>query len=852
MKTFNQNFSAVKDAAKSSPVTLMVLHLGSGDLNASDRDIDTVDGPAFTGLVTSWGEFTMPASGPSGFRMPEATVELHNAGPGPLSASLEAGVPENTLVDVYQWFEGIPYADKEPIGRFVISSPLVYTGETVRIKLTGSAVTKNTQTGHVITRQEYPDADPDAVGRCENIVYGRVEGLACHPVSAGAATTLAAGVDEYQTDGISLSLAVDEAPMPVSGTLQMGAEKISYTGISGRTLTGVTRGVSGTSPQPHKKGSVAFQLKDSYEYLVAGHPVRSIGEVYVDGVRVASGVTRLPDDSGKAKLVFSEKFTLEKSVDLDIDEGSHEHTCTSWSGEGTQSIEYGAYRWAPTAAPGWTAGEHTGNAFKDADGHYFLIYDNTATKLFLAGIHGQTVKSGTYTGTIIRTQVDPLYQDTFSSSFNGPPVGLPTALCDGNWNSYCSLQVDSGYIITTRSAPVSDKGIIVGAKLAGTYGHSGSSFDPVARSIISGGAFTGQQVYGGGPSVQTVRTATTLTKGSPCVWSDFAGMTLKAMNTGSGAAAYWEHWVEVFYIPYGGGASPASGVSLKGNSAADVVVGGQVCCDVEGYADDVYGTYTGTTGALIENPADVVRHFMSVQMGMGPDEFDGSFEAARQELAGLVPGGYRLAGAVRAQADALDLLESLSFQSRLSIAHDGFTARVRVLPGSAAGSARLITPSMIRLGSLRVTRTGRDEVINRLPVHYMRDLSKDGAQATSYLEVADASELYPSDGDPVSVALYGGRSPARPFAFGFVRDGAMAVHLRDFYITAYKDAARRVEFSCFLDSMGLEPGDLVELEGALPVPGLEGAVFVVEDVSFRPGSLKSGRPDEVSVRAREV
>ncbi len=844
MKTLNPDFAAAAASPPARPVTLAVFHFPSGDVFVSDRSVAPEGGPVFEPLVVSWGEITAVSKGAFGLIMPETSIRISNSGTMPFVSLLESAVPEQTEVDLYQWFEGIPYSDREQIGRFVISSPAGYESGHVELSLVCSVVRNNRIVGRTINRDDYPEADPDAVGRTANIIYGSVEGVFCPAVSAGGATTLSADIDSAQTAGIILSQAPAETPLPASGTLQVGRERIAYTGITSNTLTGVTRGADGTSASSHRMGDTAYEVRSEYEYLVAGHPVKSIGGVYVGGVRVESGVTRLADDSGVARLVFSEKFSLEKSVDLGVDEGSHEHSGYLWTGSGSKS---GTYRWTASTNPGWTTGEHVGRAFVDSAGNYFYIKANGNNYLDVASIHGKTLAAGTYPGAIIRTQVEPLYQDTLSSYFNAPASGDPSSLSDKSWNGFCTIQVSTGYIKTTRSAPVSDKGIIVGAKLCGTYGNSEISTGTGCRSEFEGGPFSGQYVTGGGASVQTVRTVDTLAKGADCIWSDFAGNVIKATYTGSTSGSYWEHWIEVYYIPFSSGASPATGVRLTGDSAADFVVGGTVTCDVEGYADDASGSYTGTPGALIENPADVARHFMQTWLELDAYGFDLSFNTARATLAGL---GYSFAGVINSPVDGMELLDSFCAQARMGLSHDGFTAKAWVTDDAPPVPARVITPAAIKCGCLKISRTGREEVINRLSVHYKKDLSVDGT--SRFMEVADSSAAYPSTGDPASVLIYGPKSPRRPFSLGFVRDGQTAYSLRDFYITRYKDAVRRVGFTVFLDNIDLEPGDAIGLDWNSGGIDLSGSVFEVEKVSLRPGGLACGRPDELSVQAREV
>jgi hypothetical protein len=685
------------------------------------------------------------------------------------------------------------------------------------------------------------------IGQTENIIYGRVEGVRCHAVNAGAATTLSTDIDDVQTEGIELSLAPDETPMPSPGTLQIGREKISYTGISGNVLTGVTRGVSGTSCHSHKVGDTAYEVRQFYEFLVAGHAVGSIGDVYVGGVRVETGVTRLTETDGVAKLVLDNKFTLEKSVSLDVDEGSHEHSGSVWTGPGTRTS---STRWTASTGPGWTNGEHIGKAFRDSAGNYFYIKANGQNYLDLASLHGQTAASGSYEGAILRTQIEPLFQDTLSAYYNAPASGSPAVLCDQNWNGYCTIQTSTGYIKTTRSAVVQDMGTIVGAKLCGTYGNSGSAYGVGTRTEFDSGPFLGQYIAGGGTSVQTVRTADTLTKNTPCSWQDFNGSVLKARYTGSSnAGAFWEHWIEIYYVPYSSGASPATGVALMGDSAADFVIGGTVTCYVEGYTDDFQGSFTGTPYAVIENPADVVKHFMANYLDVSLDEFGSSFDTARTILSGLIPGGYTLAGVIDKPVDGLDLVSSLSAQSRLKVSHDGFISTAAVTASIPEIPDRLIEADMVKSGSFKVSRTGREEVVNILAIHYKKDQSN---TSPHFLEVVNLSLAYPSGGDSISVSTYGARGPRRPFALNFVRDTKVASDLRDFIITRYKDAVRRVEFVVFMDNADLEAGDLIGFDWNPHGISISGALFEVEDVSLMPGGFASGRMDEVRVLVREV
>ena len=847
MKTLNLDFISYKDAPSSAPCLLAVFHFSAGDVFVSDRSVTPPGGPAFQGLVTSWGRLESPGHGLFEIAPAQMKVEMANSGAPPFSSYLEAGIAEDTKAELFLWFEGLDYSKKEPVGRFVIGSPVKYSEGSVSLVLVNAFTRNNRLVGRKISRDDYPGADPDAIGRAENIIYGSPRNVPCQAVVAGAASTLVSDITDYQTAGIELSLPADGLSFPASGTLQIGNEKLSYTGISGRVLAGVTRGASGSVAVAHKKGAAAFEVRSDFTYLVAGHPVKGIGDIYVGGVRVLSGATRLTVSGGKAKVVLDSRFTLEKAVSLDVSQGSHSHSSPSWAGAGSWTS---ASRWTAAVNPGWTVNQWVNYAFMDADSHYFLITGNGANYVDIAIMNiSIALKTGSYTGTIFQTQVTNVFQDTESgsgSAFAGSTVG---ALNDGSNDVWGGCAVSGAYIDTARSFAVSDKGRIIGVKLCTTIGHP--TYNGTGRSAVqSAGAFNGQSVQGGGTAKTSYKTAGSMTKAGEATWSDIAGVSLRFTWSGGNAALGWEHWLEVYYVPHAGGASPATGVALSGNSAADIVVGGPVTCDVDGYADDVYGTCTGTPGAVIENPADVFRHFLMTYMEVPGSGIDASFADARNSLSLAIPGGYSFAGVIDRQAGGFAVLEDLSRQSRLKLLHDGYTAKLKLISNAPAVDKPVSAPNIKKSG-LSLSRTEEDEIINSLDIHYIRDWARPSS-SVNYLGIAGSSAAYPASGDPASVAAHGQRFPAKPFLFGFVRDAAMASDMRDFYIARYKDRKRRVLLDLFLDCFELEEGDVIGVDYSSPALSTTGTKFIVERSVHVPGSLKENRADGMIIQAREL
>ena len=95
-------------------------------------------------------------------------------------------------------------------------------------------------------------------------------------VSGEATTTLVGSINAVQTTGIQLT---DASQFPDSGTnyVQINNEEISYTGISGSTLTGVTRGVRNTTAAIHTTGDT---ITNSSDYIGWGEAAS--GDFVVD------------------------------------------------------------------------------------------------------------------------------------------------------------------------------------------------------------------------------------------------------------------------------------------------------------------------------------------------------------------------------------------------------------------------------------------------------------------------------------------------------------------------------------------------------------------------------------------
>ena len=75
--------------------------------------------------------------------------------------------------------------------------------------------------------------------------------------------TLHTGVDAKSADindSVTTIPVINSNPFTSSGTVQIGDEKITYTGVDGTNLTGCTRGAASTSAASHSSGDTVQQI----------------------------------------------------------------------------------------------------------------------------------------------------------------------------------------------------------------------------------------------------------------------------------------------------------------------------------------------------------------------------------------------------------------------------------------------------------------------------------------------------------------------------------------------------------------------------------------------------------------
>lgn len=480
----------------------------------------------------------------------------------------------------------------------------------------------------IITKADYPNADPDDLNKVINTIYGSVEQVKCHAIAAGGVDYLSEDITSGQT---SFQLS-DASEFPAGAiTIQIESEQIRGS-FSGNTFAVTTRGYNSTTAAAHDKGMSAYEVKTEYVYLVAGHPVKTIGDIYVDGVRQLSGFTKYTGQSGsehgsypgKAIVVFTAKPVIEKQVNLAADDTinvsnpSHAHAASlSYATLYMEDYVLNSGTW--NFDPRYSFDHDFSNG---ADGNI-----NSTTSFYRKSIFN--------TGTPARIRA---------------MIHCGHATYDGPATLYMYI---NGSLINSVTIPATTSKTTYGTAWATLSGWS-SVYD--ANTYI-------KLVVGGSSSLRVWET-----------WFEVeydpspGSQTQNTSKTGT--------------------------VTLTGNSSADVVVGSSVNCDVEGYRDDGSGTYTGSASALIERPDHVIKHFIDVLFGFTLTDIDTtSFNASGSFYASAISGGYKFGFVINEKISPLQALKELAFQCRSVLKYEKGYWYLNHIPDTAPAAIKTISKS---------------------------------------------------------------------------------------------------------------------------------------------------------------
>ena len=670
--------------------------------------------------------------------------------------------------------------------------------------------------GEVIGRDEYPSADPDAIGKIKPEIFGSLDEAPGYPVDAGALDVLAADITSSQTT-IPLSDGDVFEIWPSSGTGQIEDEQFTWSGkdTGTLTLTGCTRHTGGTATAAHVAGRQVWEVKAEYKYLVARHACKSLTNVRVDGVLLTSGYT--VDLTGPTLIKFSIKPKTSLSVSV------------------TQQPDYSAST-VSEQSPGTIS-----TISEQSPGSISTTSEQTPGSISTTGEHGHSTDTGSHA----HVGSSSVQQLASSESFPQTITGNHTYnFGDVGGDTACVWKVvwDTGSIgsgATIRYAVGSHVDQWTYPNLPPkTYLYSGGVGENALLITVTGGTFslaiqevsrvvqyapdTGSSAATGVSTSRTGATATSM--------ASLAGATAESMASLAGATA------SSMATLAGSTAVSLAQVQNTIVSPADIQVGQQVICDVEGIRDDGAGTYTGTPNALITNPADQLQYLIAVHLGMTLADWvdSASFLQARADFAAA---GIRADWGIYDLIDSAELFERLrwSVASRLFLSAEGKFKLILLPPGGS--SVKTITESDDVLSPsygghpIKVGRTQLVDLYNLIYLLYQKNVTGSGYRSYVQASSTPSQTTYRTVGTLM-------------IENDFVRDETAADAIALKYLNWHKDQKWRATLPVWgLPNIHLEPMDKIAITSPRMPGGWVAEEFYIE--SIRKTLAQSGNPSSV-------
>jgi hypothetical protein len=880
MRSFNANFVTEKNKRADGPSPINLLKLGfATPAYLSDRDITPSGGSAHQGLVKSWGFVDSsvqqtPGRGVLGtIEIADFSVVIANSESSRFSDNFTtADPPENVTVELYQWFDGLLYSEKELIFKGVVRGQPEYDLYDCRLVIKGIWEKYNKIIGEdlIISADDFPAADPDDIGKMQNIGYGTLTDVPCRCIESGSVDNLAADITAAATS-IELS---DASEMSSSGTIGIDEEEITYTGKSTNTLTGCTREANGTEAVTHAEGAAVWQVETRYVYQICGHPVKSIGNIYVDGFRVTSIATTYTGQSGNelsghegmAVFTVPSKLTRQQAVDLilddslsvddtidvtdtisvndaiavvdtiDVDDGISisdtiavsdtidvDDTIDVNDGIGvSDDISITTNYNTQDINPNGNTSSNTANPTYSYDGNpetYANMYHAS-----LSSYHKVQFPSTSY-GTIIKQEF--------------------WALLNGNGNDITVNELD-GTSLGTVNPPSkswfrfqsSDTGWSEGIWFAGSGGEQLMIYEVYKVVTYSGGGTT---KTGGASKSGTVSKTGDATKTGSATKTGAASKSGAASKTG--AASKSGSATKAGAATKDGTVTRSGAITLSGNSMADVRVGKVVVANIDGCQDDGSGTYTGTPSALIERPDHVFKHLWAVILGAPIGDIDSTTFTASGTFYNT--NSYAFSVLISQPVQAPDLVLKLALQCRSRFFVTPYGTAKLIVRQLSQSSGHSIAKNEIKYNSMSVRRSAFDDMINLFNIRYDKDHSMAGNSSDNYRSVKNFK-------DATSISRYGQqefKGSPDVFFFDAVTDSAMVDHVGAFLLAYHKLVRKMPNFAVFLDNCEIEPGDIIDITHDLDA--MSGFVAEVQKIIHRLGSARRKQIDYMEIQTVE-
>lgn len=855
------NMTTVVKQTSLKPITLVEMTFANTSTVHTAQENYTISGQLYKGIVKkiSGSRDINESDFLYGIPIEAFDMELVNVTDAaigtPISRKFDSNSAKSTTVKVYQWFDGEGLSTADKLLLFQGSIATYSYDETLFKCVVANELWKaNSPVGTLIDLTTWPSAAPKAIGRPTNIVYGDCENVLTQNIVAGGADILAVALTDTATS-ITISHLPNAKRFPPGGTdftIKIHNEEIritNYVDATGvLTVAASGRGYNGTIATEHGVGRALWEVLASYDYLVADHAVKSIGDIFVNGSKVLTGATKVL--TPKAKIQLSPDLILETGADNEtvapgLLHGDNNRTVRLYgrleTDYTTGSADCDVPSTTPTLGPVKSVTAYVrlynhGVADTDLDitengtgitlsyldltlpageNTYVLPASAVTADMTWSTALSLQIFSSSQAITILEVYFDVTYDGTGVAPVNVEIVSAPIGVIAGTVPGYThTLEVATDTETLGNIVGVSMHMTIRNEGTAKTFGVdvTNSNIDFAAEDITFIATTTWDIVAG----------ASAFTATAP--WA----ADLEADIDGTGLIIDNIYFRVLYQDPdY---FKPGS-VDMDGLTAADIEIGRRVTCDVEGYKT--------AGGALIDNPSEVQAHFI--------DTYSGGLTRKGTEFTNTstATSSYKFAGVIRSHENFVDILARMAFESRVKIWDDGTQIRTAHMPGS--WTATTTVPKAEIATGLKIIEANQNELVNKLFLRYNKDLGVLPDRASWF-------NLY-NTSDATSITKYGTRERPELFLFEFVNDQTTAESVGAYYLASFKDARRYVQSTMFLDNLALEPYDVLNItHNATAINLASQKLLVLPPFGMQPGYREQDRMfgTKINFMLREV
>ena len=823
--------------------------------------------------------------------------------PSNLAGVIQAGMK----CTVYLGFEDTAgsgtVTDAEIIHIGIVEGDIEITEDSVSFNLEDIANIYDKQLPELITREEYPYADPDSIGDTKPIIMGRVRDLECRAVASGFASVLGAtgngrvydSVDAngnavivvegdayifvaddigwWKDIGIYPEMTINTVKSPVtgnsydgqcnnplytdqttceanSGTWHNSNEVIQPTDVTFDTtvnlwkitLDAPLKTDHNASDTVYESGSLCATTNEGYAYLVADHAVESIVNVKVDGLPVS------------AQVITDHQMPL---------------TCMDWN------LPTGkAYVIVPTNAGGIGKSAAEGITVVDT-----LVVDDTIGVDDTIDVdepghkHVAAVQAYNHSITINaawHTDIDPVAFENGKVTIK-ITSGSFSMLAHDYPNQYVSYPVS----FTSMSPQVRVRFYI------STFGTGASISDTGWKYIY----INSQRVDAdGGVTYSNVNR----------VWGsnrpkDVTAITSYPPPVGSGTTNANDVKAQVYKT----GSAVKTGSVVKsgtiklvgGNSAADVLVGQKVTCDVIGICDGSAGYVTPHNqikkfiNLYARNPLVGTEGSANIVSFVNESEMDTDFDkvfntdtaansgASKYPLLNTkstnltnpsptadlsntdtVEGFHCIDFAITEPNRLRDIVGDMLFHSNSTINWQNGIARIKYTGGTPTKDDDIQSDDLV-MKSMSLARSKASDLATDISVRYDYSPVKDFSRRYDYAEKIGTGAFYTKT-KLDAIRARGTHSRERSYDLPMARDQITAEFVSKRLYDKHSSPKFEAGISTVLKNLAIEVGDYVTVETPIYVNGiLDKGLVVSRTLEF--GSAVDKTPDLIHLSVRE-